>query len=232
VTRLLIVLSFACGAGCAFQHTDEAAPSVTRTLAPAAPPPISVADHLTGTAPQPGRYEMAMHYHQFSSCSQSWASYDVNSTLRLDLDPRGRATACRSREANHTDPDAHYVFSLQHAYQGTWRRDGAWVAVDLEPTSDPACPDRPERPHEIPLAWHLQCIDVTPAPEHPTLHIPALACRFTPEPSTETTGYAVENVIDHESKWMLLGPTPGLTIQQQDEAWSAPTVSVQRRVAS
>lgn len=196
--------------------------------APLRDPGVELGEALRLERISPGHYSMLTDYHQMSSCSRSYSHYHARTSLVLDLRLDGVASACRGKAEDHiggswsgSDPPETTRMREQQGFVGTWSRDGAWIDVTLELAHEP-CPQQRGWVNREPKRWKLRCLAVLPK-AHPTLPRPALICQIHKAPS-EALGYQISDVLSGE--WMILGGGKGLVVQQSDEPFGGPELSI------
>jgi hypothetical protein len=181
------------------------APSITST--PAVP---DVGADLTVSPALAGHYATDVRYHHESACSRSWDSYTSHTSLVLDVSDDGTATACRGKHMDDVGPESHLEMMEQQGFRGTWRRDGAWMDLDLA-LDDAACPQRRGYTNREPSPWHLRCVALSPTSGSASaVTLPVLGCQFVTPVYTEALGYEVEGVLP--DPWILLGEGHGVRV--------------------
>lgn len=196
--------------------------------APLPDPGVELGEGLRVERLSPGHYAMLTDYHQMSSCSRSYSNYHARTSLVLDLRRDGVASACRGKAEDHiggsrsgSDPPDTRRMREQQGFTGTWSRDGAWIDVALALADEP-CPQQRGWLNREPKPWKLRCLAVLPK-AHPKLPRPALICQIHGAPS-EALGYQITDVLPGE--WMILGGGKGLVVQQSDEPFGGPELSI------
>jgi hypothetical protein len=196
----------------------------TLLLAGCAPPAPALGEGVTVSAPRPGRYTAIFEHDSGGCCSQSCGATHTRAMLRMTLDPGGQASLCRAREgitatasggpgveatagALYTPPSARREetrLDERRSMRGTWRREGAWVRVDLAP----------DRPDGAAKSWALRCVDVAPQGGRPAVPMAMLACEFMGDAGVEGIGYtACASPLYNR---IFLSADPGLVVRSRE----------------
>ena len=170
------------------------------------------------SGPIPLHYAASTHWVQNSSCSQSWAVSDYRTSLVMDLEPAGKATACRGKDwrdsgGAHREPATHRRGKEQLGYRGTWKMVGKAFEITLTPDASVCAPIGIVDVGKA-RTWVLTCDGMT---KHPELKLPGagLICRFKEPRYTEELGYKIWKV--NGGPAMVLGWGNGFVVEETDE---------------
>ena len=155
-------------------------------------------------------------YHNFSSCSQGWATYTVDAAMTLTLAPDGTARGCRELRADSRDPDGQHITADLQSLSGTYTREGPWIALELVAGGD-RCGEPRSTFHEQ-RPWKLRCTDAVPPAADgafPADH-PLLVCQFQEPTYTASLGMRLHQPLPGD-QWIVFGAGDGVDVRQGDD---------------
>lgn len=170
------------------------------------------------SGPIPLHYAASTHWVQNLSCSQSWAVSDHRTSLVLDLNPAGKAAACRSKDwrdsgGGHREPATYRSGKEQLRYRGTWEMVGMAFEITLTPDASVCAPVGIQDIKQA-KPWVLLYDELT---QHPELKLPGagMVCRFKEPRYTEKLGYKIWKIDGGPA--IVLGWAAGFVVEETDE---------------